>query len=184
MSIITFPHILAKREQSLSRWTSVVARDIQFSEASSSAEYHSLKLDDYVTVLAITEDGHVPLVRQYRPALERFTWELPGGLREAGEEPIISALRELHEETGLKPLSAAEPLAKLVPDSGRMENTLWGFYVRVKNAPEAEWKAESGLECRMLPLSELKQWIMNGTFDNALHIALIGMALMKGQVSW
>lgn len=45
-------------------------------------DYHSLRQTDYVSVLAVTDDGRVPLVRQYRPALEKFTLELSGGLRD------------------------------------------------------------------------------------------------------
>ena len=38
-----------------------------------------------IAIVALTPDGRVPVVRQYRPALERFTWELPAGLVDHGE---------------------------------------------------------------------------------------------------
>ena len=48
--------------------------------------------------------GHeVVLVRQYRPALHRLTLELPAGMRDVeGEEPLLTAQRELREEVGLE----------------------------------------------------------------------------------
>ena len=45
--------------------------------------------------------GKIPIVRQYRPALEGIRWELPAGLVEPGEDPAESCRRELLEETGL-----------------------------------------------------------------------------------
>ncbi len=52
-------------------------------------------------IVPVTEDGRILLVRQYRPALDRYTWELPAGCRDAVDEPTdITAKREMEEETG------------------------------------------------------------------------------------
>jgi ADP-ribose pyrophosphatase len=52
-------------------------------------------------VLPVTEDGKIILVHQYRPALERMTWEVPAGSRDSVEEStLVCATRELEEETG------------------------------------------------------------------------------------
>ena len=45
--------------------------------------------------------GKIPIVRQYRPAIEAFSWELPAGLVDPGESPAEGCRRELLEETGL-----------------------------------------------------------------------------------
>ena len=50
-------------------------------------------------VLAITEEGKVVLVRQWRYAAGIATIELPAGKLDAGEDPAECALRELAEET-------------------------------------------------------------------------------------
>ena len=42
------------------------------------------------------------MVKQYRPAIEKFTIELPGGLRDKNELPKSTAVRELFEETGYR----------------------------------------------------------------------------------
>jgi ADP-ribose pyrophosphatase len=59
----------------------LVAREVDFGGAAPEI-YHGLEVADYVTVLAVTADGRVPLVRQFRPAVEKYTIELPGGLAE------------------------------------------------------------------------------------------------------
>ncbi|MER1956221.1 MAG: NUDIX hydrolase [Solibacillus sp.] len=53
-----------------------------------------------VAVIAITDDHKILLVEQYRKALERSIIEIPAGKLEKGEKPIVTARRELEEETG------------------------------------------------------------------------------------
>lgn len=52
-------------------------------------------------VVAVREDGKILMVRQYRPALERETLEIPAGARDSvTEDTKVTAVRELEEETG------------------------------------------------------------------------------------
>lgn len=53
-----------------------------------------------VAVIAITDEGKMIMVEQYRKAMERSLVEIPAGKLEPGEEPLRSAERELEEETG------------------------------------------------------------------------------------
>jgi ADP-ribose pyrophosphatase len=53
-----------------------------------------------VAVIAITNEGKIVMVEQYRKALERDIVEIPAGKLEKGEEPALCAKRELEEETG------------------------------------------------------------------------------------
>ena len=54
-------------------------------------------------VVAVTKEGKLLMVRQYRNALDRYTLELPAGGRDTPEEPTIEcAARELEEETGYR----------------------------------------------------------------------------------
>lgn len=53
-----------------------------------------------VAVVALTDDGRICLVRQYRTAIDRVTVEIPAGKLDPGEDPLECAHRELLEETG------------------------------------------------------------------------------------
>ncbi|HDX9579411.1 TPA: NUDIX hydrolase [Bacillus pseudomycoides] len=53
-----------------------------------------------VAIIAITDDGKIVLVEQYRKAMEKALVEIPAGKLEQGEKPEVTAIRELEEETG------------------------------------------------------------------------------------
>ena len=51
-------------------------------------------------VVALDGQRRVCLLRQYRPALERWLWELPAGKIDHAEPALTTAQRELAEEAG------------------------------------------------------------------------------------
>jgi ADP-ribose pyrophosphatase len=67
------------------------------------AKRELIKHPGAVCVIALTDDKKIILVEQYRKALERPLVEVPAGKLEPGEEPELSAKRELEEETGYRP---------------------------------------------------------------------------------
>ena len=96
--------------------------------------HYALLTKDYVSVVAVTRDGRLPLVRQYRPAVGRTTLELPSGHVEDGETPEAAARKELLEETGL----VADDwtcLGDLSPDTGRLANRMWCFFAGARGRP-------------------------------------------------
>jgi 8-oxo-dGTP pyrophosphatase MutT (NUDIX family) len=64
-------------------------------------EYNVLEYPDWVNIVAVTTDGLVVLVRQYRHGIRAVFYELPAGVCEATDSgPDHTARRELLEETG------------------------------------------------------------------------------------
>jgi len=59
-----------------------------------------VRVRDGVCVLAVTSDGFVPVVAQFRAAIGHVIAELPAGVVDPGEEPLEAARRELSEEAG------------------------------------------------------------------------------------
>ncbi len=51
-------------------------------------------------VVAMTDEGNVILVRQYRHPFSQVMLEIPAGKLDPGEDPLVCARRELLEETG------------------------------------------------------------------------------------
>ncbi len=53
-----------------------------------------------VGIAALTEEGKMLMIKQFRKPAEKVVLEIPAGKREIGEDPMITAIRELKEETG------------------------------------------------------------------------------------
>src|SRR5688572_15587277 len=91
--------MITKRETAFStKWFQVEAKYT----AAGTEPFYSLKLPDYVTILAYTAQDEIVLVRQFRPAIETSILELPSGLVDGTDGPEATARRELEEETGFK----------------------------------------------------------------------------------
>ena len=65
-------------------------------------EYGVLEGGGFASVVPLTEEGGVVLVRQWRQPLGAFTLELPSGGVDRGEDPREAAERELLEEAGFR----------------------------------------------------------------------------------
>jgi ADP-ribose pyrophosphatase len=78
--------------------------DLQVDEVSlpngKTSKREIIKHPGAVAVIALTEEGKIVMVEQYRKALEKSIVEIPAGKLEKGEEPKKTAERELEEETG------------------------------------------------------------------------------------
>lgn len=56
---------------------------------------------NWVNVVALTPDGQLVLVRQFRAGSDTVELEIPGGMMDPQEnDPVATAIRELREETG------------------------------------------------------------------------------------
>jgi ADP-ribose pyrophosphatase len=83
-------------------WFSVEAMNFARIKSLRGKPYYRIRCADGVVVLAITPEGKIVLIRQFRPALNTFTVEVPCGHVDASESPQLTAARELYEETGYR----------------------------------------------------------------------------------
>ncbi len=79
-----------------------IFRDTVNSPGSQEREYSWIKMKrPFVTIIPISKDGKIWMVKQHRYPLGKFVIELPGGVVDPGEDPLQAAKRELEEEIGL-----------------------------------------------------------------------------------
>jgi ADP-ribose pyrophosphatase len=175
-----FPRIASSQTTRVSPWVSLVENRVVAAPDDAGAVYHSIDTMDYVSVLAVTADGRIPIVRQFRPAVRRFTLEFPGGLRDGDEAPEACAIRELAEEVGLA-ASRLQPLGAFLPDSGRLGNRMWTFFAP-DVVPVPDWRPETDIAHMMVTIAELHALALDGSFDHAPHVAMLGMAVMRGWI--
>lgn len=63
-------------------------------------DFYTVKIQDAVLIVALTTDGQLLLKSEFRYACKADVIECPAGMVENGEEPLVTAQRELLEETG------------------------------------------------------------------------------------
>ncbi|MHB9149498.1 MAG: NUDIX domain-containing protein [Thermoleophilia bacterium] len=103
---------------------------------------------DWVAVVALTEDGRLVLVRQFRHGLREVTLELPGGLIDPGMTPEQAARAELRQETGYGGGEWTE-LGRLAPLPAVFTNQMHVFLargVRLQGDPEPDPAEDIAIE--------------------------------------
>ena len=121
-------------------------RVLEAASATGGPPNYSIEAPDFAMVIALTLEGQLLLVRQFRHAVGKMTLEVPAGHVEVGESPEEAARKELLEETGY----IAETfglLATLSPSTARFTNRIWCFFAAdAKPAPDAEQRREAGID--------------------------------------
>lgn len=119
-----------------------------------------------VAIVALTEEGRICLVRQYRTALGRVTVEIPAGKLSAGEDPLECANRELLEETGM----VAEKMAFLttIASSDGFCDELIHIYMATgltfsKSSPDDD----EFINVDLVEVSELVDAVLDGRIEDA-----------------
>jgi len=115
--------------------------------------------------------GKVVLVRQYRYAYGETVWEIPAGKCERGEDPAVSAQRELKEETGL--IASVKPLIDIYPSPGYTDEIIHIY--EVIDPEEGEQKLDEGeyLEVKRFPLEEAYAMIDRGEIRDAKTVVAL-----------
>jgi 8-oxo-dGTP pyrophosphatase MutT (NUDIX family) len=111
--------------------------------------------------------------------LRALRWNsLPGLL--IGEDPAVTASRELLEETGL-PARSVQLLAVNNTDPGRLSNRVHSYFVQT--GPQIpDFEPEAGMAIRLVTTSELFLLIRAGEFDAQANIGTLLLAALAGHL--
>jgi ADP-ribose pyrophosphatase len=143
----------------------------------SAKPFYRMNCADNVIVLAQTETGLLVLVKQFRPALNKMTLELPSGAIDPGETPASAAQRELYEETGY----TCQQWVPLGPGKimlNRLNAQDFAFFA--PNAVKtANFIAAEKIETVLLTPAEFKELVMKEQFEQFAMLALLALADWK-----
>ena len=143
--------------------------------------FYTLKVRDYVSVIAKTRGDRIVLVRQYRPSIERITLEFPSGHVDAKEAPERAARRELYEETGYEG-GRLSFLGVLWADTGRLSNRQWCYFIEGVKLSRKRWKPEPFVVSTTIARRALFYKLRNGSFDHALNLSVLALAMAKNKI--
>ena len=132
-----------------------------------------------VAVVALTEEGNVLMVRQFRYPFGEVTQEIPAGKLEPGEDPAVSALRELREETGF--ISARlEPLGEIYASPGVYGEKLHLFLAEELSFLGQCLDDEEFLSVESVPLHELINRAVRNEIKDAKTV--VGIMLTRERI--
>lgn len=121
-----------------------------------------------VAIIAVTDEGKIVMVEQYRKALERSIIEIPAGKLEPGEEPLRTAERELEEETGYE-CREMEHLISFYTSPGFADELVHVFVAHqlAKKEDAAGLDEDEFVELLELTLAEVEQYLQEGKIRDA-----------------
>lgn len=134
-------------------------------------EYYVLEYPTWINVVAVTREGEMVLVRQYRHGLGRTCFEIVAGCVEEGEDPMDAARRELLEETGY---SGGEWQEMLVfsCNASAMNNLTHSFLaLGVEKTDVQHLDANEDIEVYTFPQERVKEMLLRGDFMQASMVA-------------
>lgn len=133
-----------------------------------SRDFTVIRAPDWVNVVALTPDGQLVLVRQFRFGIDEFSLELPGGVIEAGEDPVAAGLRELAEETGFTG-TRARLLGTVHPNPAIQNNHC--HFVLIEDAGATQplaWDDDEEIHAQTKPVDEVLALARGGGITHAL----------------
>ena len=140
--------------------------------------YYVYEFPEWVTAVALTDDGKFIFERQYRHALGLTMMEIPGGCVDREDENFQAAIaRELKEETGYV-FSSYEYLGKVSANPSTNSN-LMHFFLATGGQKVAEQHLDINeeIEVHLLSLEEVKHLLKSNQILQSMHATALFYAL-------
>ena len=137
---------------------------------------------DAVGILAIDQSSKVYLVRQYRPAIQRVTIEIPAGIIDGDESVLQTADQECQEEISMKP-GLLKPLCSFYHSVGFSTGKIQ-IVLAEKLTPvvDPHIDPDEFLEVITLDFGTLYQKVMKGEIvDSKTIVAILWYRQMKAR---
>lgn len=125
-----------------------------------------------IGIVPLDDSGMTWLVGQDRYTTGEYTWEIPMGGTEHGEEPIDTARRELQEETGMI-AATLQPLMRLHTSNSITDEVGFVFVATELQQGETAFDDMEDLDVRKLPLVEAIEMAKNGEITDAISVAAL-----------
>lgn len=141
-------------------------------------EYYILEYPDWVNVIALTVDGKMVMIRQYRHGIGEARYEICAGVVEQGEDPLKAAQRELYEETGYGG-GEWQLFMTLSANASSHTNLIYCYLaVGVEPCSTQHLEETEDLTVHLLTSEEVKQLLLDDELRQATMIAPLGKYFM------
>ena len=164
------------------RWFKARADACQFPDGRIIDPYYVVELPNWANAVVVTLNNEIVLVKQYRYPVDAVTLELPGGVINDGEDPMLAALRETQEETGYTS-NQIQLICKTAPNPAINDNTAY-FYLIENAVPTAHTNPDffEDIEVVLYSKSDFIQLLQQNKIMHGVQLGPIYEALI--QLGW
>jgi ADP-ribose pyrophosphatase len=134
--------------------------------------------EDCVGVVAVDADDNVLLVNQFRLPPDKELLEIPAGGIDPGEDAATAVIREMQEETGMRP-QKVERLTGYYLSPGFCNEYLH-LYLATDLVPDPlSAEDTAGIEVVRVPVAQIPELISSGKIEDSKSIAGLLMYLQR-----
>ncbi len=135
------------------------------------ASFFVIESPDWANIIAVTKNGEVVMIEQFRHGIKKVILEVPGGMIDDGEETETAAKRELLEETGFSS-DKFVLLGKSYPNPAIQNNTIYHFLaLDCEKTDETSFDEHESVLTKLVPFDEVQKLIENGEISHSLVVA-------------
>jgi 8-oxo-dGTP pyrophosphatase MutT (NUDIX family) len=146
------------------------------------SDYYIIENRGWVGIVPVTEDGLFLINKQYKHGIGDVVLEFPaGGIDPHEDDPLLTAHRELMEETGYSvEAGQIEPLSYMIANPTGSRAHVWWYLARnVRKTGEQKVDPVEVIENLLVTPKELLQLIHDGSFVVQGQVAAAYMALER-----
>lgn len=130
-------------------------------------------------VLPVLDDKRLLLIRQFRPSIGDFVYEVPAGRLEPGEDPAACVMRELEEEVGFR-VSQVESFGFIYSSIGFCDEKIHLFVARDLQQTQTALEPDEFIEPHIVTLEQALSLLKNGQITDAkTQVLLLRYALQE-----
>ncbi len=124
-------------------------------------------------VIALTPNNEIYLVGQYRYPTEMYSWEIPEGGAEEGEDPLTAIQRELREEAGIVAENWLRLGGEFHLSNCHSSEKAFLYLARELSIVASDPEETEVLKVKKIPLAEGLRMVEDGTIVDAMTIIAI-----------
>lgn len=142
-------------------------------------EYYVLEYPNWVSVVGVTTENEIILVKQYRHGVGKSILEIPGGVIDEGEDSLTAAKREMLEETGYQ-FDSFDKICELYPNPATSNNKNTTYLaLGGKKVQEQELDTQEDIDVMIVSIDEVKALVLQNKIGQSLHTSSLFYALLK-----
>jgi ADP-ribose pyrophosphatase len=142
--------------------------------------YYVLEYNDWVNCVAVTADGRIVMVRQFRQGIGKTVLEIPGGtMDDTDPNPEFAMRRELLEETGYD-FEKLIPLGAVAPNPASSNNLTHMFLATGgRKVQDQDLDENEEIEVVLMDLEDVEVLLKENKILQSLHVTCLFYALLK-----